>query len=261
MILLVDIGNTRIKWARLDGNELGEQEALAHASWTSEAFITAILAGGGRPDRVLASNVGGNGIGERLCSAVGQAWSIDTEFVQVSAWAGGVSSGYADPAQLGVDRWLAIIGAYAMAAGASCIVDVGTAMTIDGVTAEGRHLGGVIVPGPSLMVNSLHQNTSDLAQRYRRGQAIGTLFADNTRGAMEQGAMHALAALIERSAEVMERMVGQPPALLLTGGGCEPLAGLLDRPHRIVVDLVLRGLAVLAQEPASLPGPDGVGQG
>ncbi|AMN46156.1 type III pantothenate kinase [Steroidobacter denitrificans] len=256
MILLVDIGNTRIKWAYLDKGELGEQGALMHAAWTPEAFIAAISAGDGQPDRVLAGNVGGNGIGERLCSVVRQAWSIDTEFVQASAGAGGVTSGYADPAQLGVDRWLAIIGAHAMAPGASCIVDVGTAMTIDGVTAEGRHLGGVIVPGPYLMVDSLHQNTSDLAQRYRQGQAIGSLFADNTRGAIEQGAMHALAALIERSVGVMERMIGRPPILLLTGGGCGPLAGLLDRPHRIVADLVLRGLAVLAQESAPLARSD-----
>ena len=248
MILLVDIGNTRIKWAHLDGGELGEQAALAHASWAPEAFVAAIEAGGGRPDRVLAGNVGGNGIGERLSSAVARAWSMDTEFVEASAWAGGVTSGYADPAQLGVDRWLAIIGAHALEPGGSCVVDVGTAMTIDGVTAEGRHLGGVIVPGPYLMVNSLHQNTSDLAQRYRQGQVVDTLFADNTRGAIEQGAMHALAALIERSADIMERMIGHPPALLLTGGGCEPLAGLLGRPHKIVVDLVLRGLAVLAPE-------------
>jgi len=248
MILLIDIGNTRIKWACLAEGRLGEQCALAHETWTPEEFLRDVLAKEGQPRRVLVSNVGGHGVAERLRHAVSREWHIEPEFVQSSASAGGVVSGYANPAQLGVDRWLAVIGAKAMDTGAACIADVGTAMTIDGVTADGRHLGGIIVPGPTLMVSSLHRNTSDLAQCYRQGQVVDALFADNTRGAMEQGALHALAALVDRSAQTMERMIGKPPAVLLTGGGSELLAALIERPHILVSDLVLRGLAIVAAE-------------
>jgi type III pantothenate kinase len=94
----------------------------------------------------------------------------------------------------------------------------------------------------------LLRNTSDLAQRSRQGQALDALFADNTRGAIEQGTMHALAALAVRATEAMARTTGSSPALLLTGGGSERLAAVLGISCLEVPDLVLRGLAVLATE-------------
>ncbi len=253
MILLIDIGNTRIKWTRLDGDQLGVQRAAAHSNWTHEDLIDQVLAPAGpariqAPHRILASNVGGARVEQLLRSAAARTWQMEVQFVQSSARAAGVVNGYADPAQLGVDRWLAVIGAKAMRMGAACVVDVGTAMTIDGVDTHGQHLGGVIVPGPELMMASLLRNTSDLAQRSQQGHMLDALFADNTRGAIEQGTMHALAALAVRAMEAMARTTGTSPVLLLTGGGSERLAAVLGIPCLDVPDLVLRGLAVLAAE-------------
>ena len=125
-------------------------------------------------------------------------WHVHPEFVESGATAGGVRSAYAEPAKLGVDRWMAMIGARTMDPRTACVVSIGTAMTIDGLDGAGRHLGGVIVPGPDLMVGSLLRNTSEIARRAEQGSVGAKLLADNTLGAITQGATHALAALSAR---------------------------------------------------------------
>jgi type III pantothenate kinase len=175
-----------------------------------------------------------------------QTWQVEPEFVTSSAAAGEVRNAYPQPQQLGVDRWLAIIGAHALERTAVCVVSVGTALTIDGVAADGRHLGGVIVPGPDLMVSSLLRNTSDIAQRAQQGTTSNALFADNTLGAIQQGAEHALAALIERAVGVMRQSLQATPTVVMTGGASARVEKSLELPYRTVPDLVLRGLAVLA---------------
>jgi type III pantothenate kinase len=182
-------------------------------------------------------------------TAVAQTWQMEAEFVTSTPIAGGVRNAYPQPAKLGVDRWLAMIGAHALERDAVCIVSVGTAMTIDGVAADGRHLGGVILPGPDLMITSLLTNTSDIAQRALQGDAGDRLFADNTLGAIRQGAQHALAALIERAVGVMRRTLNETPKLLVTGGASDRVEKAIGLPYRAVPDLVLQGLAVLAREP------------
>lgn len=150
-------------------------------------------------------------------AATSRTWKIEPEFVTSTAAAGGVRNAYTQPEQLGVDRWLAVIGAHALERGAVCVVSAGTALTIDGIDADGRHLGGIIVPGLDLMISSLLRSTSDIAQRAQQGGTTEGLFADNTLGAIRQGAGHALGALVERAVEGMRRELNQIPKLLLTG--------------------------------------------
>jgi type III pantothenate kinase len=245
MILLIDIGNTRIKWARLEHGRLGEQSALPHADLDPQQ-LRAAFAQTGRPERVLMSNVAGVAAAQAVVDCIVELWGLRVEPVHASAAAGGVRNGYRDPARLGVDRWLAVIGAYALERRDVIVVSVGTAMTIDAVDASGLHRGGVIVPGPDLMVSSLFRNTSDIAHRAQGGASSHALFADNTLGAVEQGAVHALAALIERAAAAFEQESGRGPALMLTGGASTRITPALRLAHKVVPDLVLRGLAVLA---------------
>lgn len=249
MILLIDIGNTRIKWAQLKDGGVGPQSAAAYAGWQRDDVIHSILQPNARPDRVLIANVGGMQIGNSVRDAIASEWGVQAEFMQSTAYAGGVRNAYADPAKLGVDRWLAVIGAHAMEQRAACVVSAGTAMTIDAVDAQGRHLGGVIVPGPALMVSSLLRNTSEIAHRAEQGSVSGELFANNTLGAVQQGVVHALAALIERSVRTTQERTGAVPILLLTGGASLQLESSVGIPFRTVPDLVLRGLAVLASQP------------
>lgn len=249
MTLLIDVGNTRIKWARFEGGVLQPQSAAPHADWNTETFVATLLQRGARSDRVLVSNVAGARMADVVRSAVAQAWQIEAQFIASTPLAGGIRNAYPQPGKLGVDRWLAMIGAHALERGAVCIVSVGTAMTIDGVTADGTHLGGVIVPGPDLMIGSLLTNTSDIAQRAQQGAAGDGLFADNTLGAIRQGAEHALAALVERAVGTMRRTLNETPKVLVTGGASDRVEKALGVPYRAVPDLVLQGLAVLAAEP------------
>ena len=249
MALLIDIGNTRIKWARFEGSVLQPQSAAPHADWSAETLVETVLRRGSRADRVLVSNVAGPRMADVVRKGVAQTWQLEAEFITSTAMAGGIRNAYPQPAKLGVDRWLAIIAAHALEQGAVCVVSVGTAMTIDGVDAAGLHLGGVIVPGPDLMVASLLKNTSDIAQRAQQGDTRDQLFADNTLGAIRQGAEHALAALVERAVGTMRRTLNETPKLLVTGGASDRVEKALGLPYRAVPDLVLQGLAVLARAP------------
>jgi type III pantothenate kinase len=249
MTLLIDIGNTRIKWARLDERGLGATNASVHADWGREQVHDQLVRPQGRPERVLVSNVGGARIGELISDVVGEEWGLSAEFVEPTAFAGGVRSAYPDPSKLGVDRMMAMIGAHAMYPRLVCIASVGTAMTVDAVDTLGNHLGGVIVPGPDLMITSLLKNTSDIAARARQGEVGTGLFADNTLGGITQGAVHALASLIDRSVATLQRDFGETPTLLLTGGASDRVASFIESQAEIVPDLVLRGLAVLSKEP------------
>ena len=244
--LLVDIGNSRVKWARFADGVLGEQRAAAHAGWSAEAWRVALLAEAGI-DRVVAASVAGGAPLAALDAATRAATGRGIERVTTQRAAAGVVNGYADPALLGVDRWLAAIGAWHRVRGACVIADIGTAATIDVVAADGRHRGGYIVPGPHLMVGSLLRGTSDLASfRATSPPGDAALFADNTRDAIERGCRVALAAWVGRCVYDAQRLLGTEPRLLLTGGALPELLPWLEVAAEPVPDLVLRGLAEVA---------------
>jgi type III pantothenate kinase len=153
---------------------------------------------------------------------------------------------------LGVDRWVALIAARAETRSAVCIVDAGTAVTIDAMDKSGQHLGGQIIPGPRLMAAVLSKETNDIglpkASTRDPGSGMG-LFATNTGAAVHNGALSAVCGAIERAAKTM-RSAGLRPKIVLTGGDASRILKQLDgkvlhRPH-----LVLQGLAHMVQSKA-----------
>ncbi|RPI12805.1 MAG: type III pantothenate kinase [Lysobacterales bacterium] len=244
MTLLVDIGNSRVKWARLQGNEvLGEQQAAVHERWSAEDWLHTLFAGD-PVERVVAATVAGSAGAAALDAAARRATGRGVEFATTERECAGVVNGYADPALLGIDRWLAVIAAWHHVRDACVVVDVGTAATVDVVAADGRHCGGYIVPGPSLMVGVLLRGTSDLAARHSgSGATRQAPFADNTRDAIERGCRVALAALVDRSLEDARSLCGGSPALLVTGGAAASVALHVRSQIEMIPDLVLRGLA------------------
>jgi type III pantothenate kinase len=249
--LLLDIGNTRIKWAVQTDQGLDEQQALAHADLSAAQLGTQVFAPSGQIAQLLVSNVAGAAMAEQVRQAARDCWQIEPTFVvsSASAMVSGrlLRNAYTEPAKLGVDRWLAMLGAYAMAPTAALVVSVGTAMTLDAftthvVSGEGQHLGGMIVPGPDLMMHSLMRNTSDIATRAQQGQHGDSFFADNTLGCVYQGAVHATTALIEAAYARLQR-TDRDARLLLTGGAAAQVEKHLSMPVQVVPDLVLRGLA------------------
>jgi type III pantothenate kinase len=247
-MLLVDIGNSRVKWATCDHGQLGAQSASAYSGWTMDDWRRALFQAPGI-DHVLVASVAGEASAALLAEAARLETGGPAVFVSTSSEAGGVRNAYPEPRLLGVDRWLAAIAAYRLARGACCVADVGTAATLDGVTGDGQHLGGFIVPGPELMMRSLWRGTADLASHAATsGAAAGALFADNTRDAIERGCRLAVAAMVDRAVVEMTRRLGSTPELFLTGGAASGIETLVETPARQVPDLVLRGLAVVAAE-------------
>ncbi|MFO7278248.1 MAG: type III pantothenate kinase [Pseudomonadota bacterium] len=248
-VLLVDIGNTRVKWARLGSRGPGRPHAAVHVGWSARDFERFVFRDAEGIERVLVSNVAGEQVARHLTAAARRRLGIRAELVRSVRSAGGVTTRYAEPWRLGVDRFVAAIGAHDLVgARAACVISVGTAVTLDLVDAAGVHRGGAIVPGPRLMIESLLHNTDGIGKRARgdRRRSRG-LFARGTREAIEQGARHAVAAVIDRFVAEARAELGTRPVVLLTGGAAPEIRPLLRTRCRDVPDLVLRGLAVLAR--------------
>jgi type III pantothenate kinase len=248
-VLLVDIGNTRIKWAHLRAGQVSPGKAAVHSAWRPADYARHLFGAARGVERVVVASVAGKRVDAALAAAARRA-GVACRFVTVGRRAGGVTVGYADPWRLGVDRLAAMVGAHALFKGVpACVVGVGTAMTIDLLDAGGRHRGGVIVPAPALMVTTLLTQTHGIRRR-AQGGAVGAkgLYGRSTRDAIEQGARYAAAALIDRAVEEASPSVGRRPLVVLTGGGAAQVRPLLESNSVGVPDLVLRGLAVLAEK-------------
>lgn len=253
--LLVDIGNSRIKWAWLEDGRLGKAKAAEYSGWRARDFARHVIGFASkehRPqrsrqeiERILVASVVDEA-SDALAAGARLVRTPEPEVVTTRRSACGVTIGYIDPWRLGVDRLLAMIAARRRFSGRPvCAVAIGTAMTLDLVGADGRHWGGAIIPAPPLMVASLLDGTSGIRRR-ARGGAIGrgtALFGRSTRAAVEQGARYAAAAAVDRAVSEARALVGRAPALVLTGGGAAGLRPLVRSSSVLVPDLVLEGLA------------------
>ena len=254
-MLLVDIGNTRIKWAWWREGRIGPMHAAAHAGWSAESFARRILGTRrARSTRVVVASVAGGAVDRLFESAARGVEGVDLRFVESERRAAGVTTRYREPWRLGVDRFVAAIGAHHLVGHrGACVVNAGTTVTIDFVDTSGVHLGGLILPGPELMVSSLERRTAGIALRARENGSAGRRpsgsrnpFARSTREAIWQGAWHAAAAAVERACAEADERLGGAPLIVLTGGGAQRLERLIGARHVSVPDLVLRGIAVHA---------------
>lgn len=250
--LLIDAGNTRLKWRLLQGARAGRVQGLAWTKSSAARAARRVLRDGAGTARILVCSVAGLPLERALRQAARAAQLPRPLFIRSARRAAGVRNGYADTWRLGADRWLAMIGARALCpARALCVVDIGTALTIDLLDERGRHRGGLLVPGPELMVDALLRHTAGIRRRAgARNRPLSTaarvVFARSTRSGLRSGSELAAAALIERALREAATLLGRRPRLLLAGGGAARIAPRLKiRPLR-ADDLVLRGLGVLA---------------
>lgn len=240
MILAVDAGNTRIKWGTYATGAWCMTDACATVDAATLAQRWAALA---VPHRIVVSNVAG----ESVRAAIGLAavsFGVQPGFIVSRGSQCGVRSSYEQPEQLGCDRWAALIGARNMVPGASLVVNAGTAMTVDALSDEGLFLGGIIVPGIDLMRRALDAHTADL--RWQSGEV--RFFPSNTGDAIMSGAVQALAGAIERMASFMRESGQDPLRVIMSGGTAAVLRPLLALETVAVDNLVLEGLAMIAEE-------------
>ncbi len=241
--LLVDIGNSRIKWAVQTAQGRGRAAAAPHSALAAGDLRT-LWAALPQVDEVVATNVAGETLRRLIEGVVRALWSADVRWIVARAAAGDVANAYTDPARLGADRWAALIGARAHTPDPVWVVDCGTALTIDALGADGRHLGGVIAPGLELMRRSLYATAPGIPDEGEGGE--GPLGRD-TRSAVSLGVAHAAAGFIEHTVAQAAGVFGGTAAVLLTGGDAGRIAGQLSLRHELVPELVLDGLAVLAE--------------
>jgi len=241
VILCLDSGNTRLKWGLWDGQGWCGCGALEHAE-------TGRLLDGlpEKPSRILACNVAGEKVAASI-AGWSASLSVPLEWFRSSAAAGGVSNGYDNPAQLGADRWAALIGARSVHGGPALVVMSGTATTIDVLGADGVFRGGLILPGLDLMRQALARSTANLPAASGTFSALPT----NTDDAIVSGCLAATLGAIERVA-------GQPVCsssgnasganflCLISGGAAAALVPHLTLPFRKIDNLVLTGLAHFA---------------
>jgi len=230
MKLLVDIGNSRVKWAF--GTTAGFV-ALGEATHTVREEFRALLDAGYEPGEIRVANVAGAEAEARVVGSLQESFGIAPVLARSAASGAGVRNGYGDPSQLGVDRWLAICAAFDRYRAPVCVVDTGTATTIDVVDAGGQHLGGLILPGLTLMQSALFGNTGDLARLFpgsdptRRPAPDGIALGRDTAAAIRGGALQSTACLVGACLNHLRDSApsgAQPGLLVLTGGGA-PLLG------------------------------------
>jgi type III pantothenate kinase len=250
MILLIDVGNTRLKWAWLTSTGLSDQQAVVHRDSKPGIWTAALFQSGQKPSRILVSNVAGPVMAKTLAKLAKKAFHVEVQFVTAAREFHGLTSGYLDPTLLGADRWLGLIGAWTKARTALCVVDAGTAVKVDSVDSNGQHLGGLIAPGIHMMREVLMSNTSDIAKAtFNSTPSLAGVLANNTIAAMSRGAVFALAGMADRACEVIEQSTGTAPKLFITGGDASMISGTMRARGEVVPDLVLQGLAVIATQP------------
>ncbi len=243
MILLADIGNSRVKWATYDGEESRPSAWLRSDRAESVELACVQWQGLPRPDRVLIVSVAGLEARSALSGWIERAWGIKVEFVVSTAAACGVQNAYAEPERLGADRWVALIAARSLTQQACYVADCGTALTIDALAADGRHLGGVIVPGIQLMRQALYRETRQIPPE----QGEPRLFGQSTRDCVWGGALYAVVAAIDGLTERM-MAAGGPGIRFLTGGGAEAVSPYLLGEYRLEPNLLFDGLRVIAKQ-------------
>jgi type III pantothenate kinase len=249
MTVLVDIGNSRIKWATLASGELTRHGSAVHRG-ALDAALAAFAASLPARARIIAANVAGDGMAERLEALVAARDGASLELVATTPTRFGVRCGYGEPERLGVDRWVAVLAAYHAAGGAACAIDAGTAVTFDAVDATGAHLGGLIFPSARLSAAALDRNTSNIggtiaAPVVARGL---DLLGRNTDAAVGHAAWLALSAALDRAVVTVARALGARPVVFLTGGDAERLRGWLEMEVELRADLVLEGLKLFAAD-------------
>lgn len=238
MRLLVDLGNTRLKCAIAEAGRMLPVQAFAHRGVDCRPALEAWVA----PHRaglreVWVSSVAAPDRTSEVLDVLA-ALGVPLHRARPQPEALGLIAGYERIEQLGVDRWLALLAALERGAAPCLIVGVGSALTIDALTGDGHHLGGLIAPSPEGMREALLARAPALSQR--RGRV--TDFAADTADGIESGCVLAAVALVDRSLSRLRSRVGGEATLLLCGGGAPALAPYLP-PHREVPDLVLEGLA------------------
>lgn len=250
VILLIDAGNSRLKWTIFEDEAMAPSQAVSYPpdlhAWLDAHWQTGFTT----PRRVLVSNVAGPVFAEQLTAWTRQHWELTPEFITAEARGFQITNAYSAPQRLGSDRWAALIAARRGARGAVCVINSGTALTLDVLTANGQHQGGLIIPGLALMREALTLRTHGITEQDllpSPATVTPTLLGRDTASGVQGGTLYAQVAVIERVVHDVTQEIGASLTCIITGGGAPCVLPLLHGTYQHRPDLVLRGLAIIAQ--------------
>lgn len=249
-MMLVDIGNTAVKWMILEDGAVAGRGQFVYRDSDFVDMAGTVWADLPAPPAAAVANVAGVDMETAFTGWAEEHWQVTPEYIRVSAQAAGVTNAYSTPENLGVDRWAAMIAAYHQYGGPVCIVDCGTAITIDVVDADGRHQGGLIAPGAGTLTQSLLADTADIRMTPAGDGPLLPLLASGTRAAVTNGTYYLCTAMIDRVVADIVARFGEDTRLVLTGGDAGNLLSLTGWQPEYDPDLVLRGVGILAGESA-----------
>ena len=242
MDLLLDFGNSRLKWAVARSGRVLERGAELNAT----GLVRAVLGPGHSFDRVALASVRDTAAVEALLHKLREQGLPEPMIARTESHRGQLRNAYPEPSRMGVDRWLAMLGAWQRCRCALVLVDCGTAVTMDCVDSHGQHHGGLILPGSEMMVASLVDRAPGI--RIRPEDPDYAFPAVDTGAAVKTAARMAPPALVDRVWSQFGEQLGEPPELLLTGGDAERILGALHQPATIYPDLVFEGLLEILGE-------------
>ncbi len=245
MNLLVDIGNSRVKWAQQSDTCLQLHGACFYNKDLLRESIAPHWGSLSRPEQVLIANVAGDRIANEVSAYLHSKWGITPTFLSVARKATGVTNAYEHISQLGIDRWLAMIAAWNRYQSALCIVDCGTALTVDVVMASGQHAGGFIVPGLSLMKDVLNSHTQQINAVLERSPSLE--LGCTTEDCISNGALMAVTSLILQVLARVSAAYGEDSRCIMTGGYAEEIKTVLAADIDYDPHLVLNGIAITTE--------------
>lgn len=253
--LLVDVGNSRIKWNPLpvDANEITQpthafawnQETLSEQLETHWGLITGFVT------KVTVANVAGDDIQKKLTAWCADHWKIDPQFVATTPQFDDIKNGYDQHQELGVDRWLAVIAAHQLyPESADIVIDCGSALTVDTVLPDGKHLPGPIIPGQDSLFETLMAKTAFAESEIQPGSEEAQVFVTNTKNALLSGAKFAtsgaLDAIVKQTSQALS---SENLKVIVSGGAAQQMLSLTTiKDYLVEPDLVLKGLLFFNQD-------------
>ena len=240
VVLDIDLGNSALKY-RLAGCS-GQLPYLPSGAVDVAKLYSELGGSESIPlQRVRVCSVLSADRNAEFAAQILEQWGVTAEFARSLSAVGRVTNGYQEPSLLGVDRWMVVLASYRRCSGAALVIDLGTAITLDYVDADGRHLGGYIVPGTHLSRRALLRDTASISASAETAALLlqpGT----STQEAVSRGALLMVRNLIEFEVENWRTHSCQSPAVFLCGGGAQEISPHLRCEHEIVPQLVLDGL-------------------
>ena len=238
--LLIDIGNTRVKW------QCSNMRTRVFVHGQSSVFLeTDAWKQIQNPDVVYIVSVGMPTIGENIVRYAREHWGLTAHFLQTSETACGVRNGYVQPSQLGADRWMCLLGAWQRYRCPAFVVDVGSAVTIDLLGADGVHEGGWIFPGPTQMLEGLLAQTAKINQH---ADEVKDFWGRDTEHGVYNGVYFTVCAGINHLLKEAQKCLGYELLPIITGGGAKICLPLLDVDYEIEKDLVFLGMNFLVAD-------------